>query len=434
MIDTVAKLLTEIKNQESAKLNSYDIKHPGIIGDMYEGLTRNLLDRALPQNLNLKVVTGIIENEKGKQSNQIDIMLVSGEGKQIPHTDSFLYRIDQIIAVIEVKKNLYSQDLADSYENLISVIDVTKESDLFVPRPAIEMQLSAFNSIAGFPLPAADKLSDFPYLYQSLAGVLRIEGILPVRVCFGYNGFKSEYSLREKFMEYLAPNTMEKSKAPLRIFAPHHLPSLIVVNNYSLIKGNALPYAAKIVPELGWPFYLSYAKNPLKVLLELIFTRLTYLFGLSDEIFGDDLEVERLNPYLFGQPKQVDSDTTGWIYYYQELSKKVLENPAPDEKWQPIFVELEQFIAFNRLCSSGPINLDEPEFLEFLKTAGVDLKDYLEKILQTGLLYVEDNFLKLNTKECTCMILPDGYVVGENSSGRLTRWVDNHMKELKSNT
>ena len=48
-------------------------------------------------------------------------MLVCGEGESIPHTDDYLYDLSDVVAVLEVKKILYSSELTSAYENLMSV-------------------------------------------------------------------------------------------------------------------------------------------------------------------------------------------------------------------------------------------------------------------------------------------------------------------------
>jgi hypothetical protein len=47
-------------------------------------------------------------------SRQIDVMVVHGDGERIPHTDHWIYPVNKVIAVIEVKKSPYKKDLADA--------------------------------------------------------------------------------------------------------------------------------------------------------------------------------------------------------------------------------------------------------------------------------------------------------------------------------
>src|SRR5690606_26598097 len=130
MINTVADLLNEFSHKEQELLKTYDIiKHPGIIGDMYEGLTKEILDKSIFEGLGLKVRAGKITSSKKELSGEIDCMLVVGDGQKIPYTDKYIYDSSKVIAVIQVKKNLYTKDIQDSFKNLKSVIDVTEERD-----------------------------------------------------------------------------------------------------------------------------------------------------------------------------------------------------------------------------------------------------------------------------------------------------------------
>lgn len=78
MIRTVADLLTEILATELPKLDASEVVHAPTIGDMYEGLSGHLLERALPQDLGLRVITGFVRGPDGTLSGQIDRMLVTG--------------------------------------------------------------------------------------------------------------------------------------------------------------------------------------------------------------------------------------------------------------------------------------------------------------------------------------------------------------------
>jgi hypothetical protein len=76
--------------------------------------------------LDLRVVDGKITNASGKLSDQIDCMLVHGDGVAIPYTSSHIYPIERVLAVVEVKKTLYSSGLEDAYLNLSSVLNLQR--------------------------------------------------------------------------------------------------------------------------------------------------------------------------------------------------------------------------------------------------------------------------------------------------------------------
>ena len=81
MIRTVADLLEKLMVKEREKLPEYDdIQHPGLFGEMYEGLAKALVGKALFEGMDLRVASGKIRNAKGNLSGQIDCMVgVFGE-------------------------------------------------------------------------------------------------------------------------------------------------------------------------------------------------------------------------------------------------------------------------------------------------------------------------------------------------------------------
>lgn len=52
-------------------------------------------------------------------------MIVEGEGEPIPYTDKFIYDISQVIAVLEIKKNLYKDELVDSYNKMHRIYKIS---------------------------------------------------------------------------------------------------------------------------------------------------------------------------------------------------------------------------------------------------------------------------------------------------------------------
>ena len=89
MIHDVSDLLKGIMLEERAKLDAYSLKHGPTIGKMYEGLTSDILGRAIPESLGLQLQHGIIHDGQGTMSVEIDCMLVKGIGEKIPYTDSY---------------------------------------------------------------------------------------------------------------------------------------------------------------------------------------------------------------------------------------------------------------------------------------------------------------------------------------------------------
>ena len=72
MINTIKDLLESLRLQGINEISAFlDIKHGPTIGDMYEGLTKEMMDKAIFKNLDLKVCSGFIfngENELDRKS------------------------------------------------------------------------------------------------------------------------------------------------------------------------------------------------------------------------------------------------------------------------------------------------------------------------------------------------------------------------------
>lgn len=416
MIETVYQLLEELKKQGLSLIDpNLDIGHNPTIGRMYEGLTKTLMDQAIFSGLNLRVTSGKIKNSNGDYSRQIDCMIVIGEGKNIPFTEEYIYDVNDVIMVIEVKKKLFSGELSDAYDNLRSVIDIA------TPRDGIRIDFlrDAFSAITKMELPGHEDVSKLDFGTQMLYHALVVEAFLPIRVVLGYDGFASEYSLREKFCEYLtkAQNSRDGAKG----FGATSLPNLVIAGENSLIKTNGMPYAITTdTNEYCW--IASYRCKPLLLLLELLWTRLTYKFSISSSVFGNNFQIENLAPLLLAKPQEY-----GWIYKVIPYSKAELAKMGESSEWCPTFVTNTEFILVNELCQHDVI-IDA--FLEkFIIDKGENLEEIIAHLMDERLITREKNTLKLLTKQCRCLIHPVyGFCVGEDCDGRFTKWIINHSK------
>ncbi len=191
MIETVADLLLELKNREVDLFKKYDIiSHAPTIGEMYEGLSKTILKQTIFKDLNLKVSSGFIINQEKQISEQIDCMLVVGDGDEIPQTNDEIFPIAQVIAVIQVKKNLYSNDLISSHKNLLSVTKLVEEQTEEEYHNILLKDI--FRSICQRELPSKDELPKLSIDLQYIYDVLLLEAFYPCQIIWGYNGFATE--------------------------------------------------------------------------------------------------------------------------------------------------------------------------------------------------------------------------------------------------
>jgi len=90
MISNVASLLEKTLGRRGFKNSATRYHSCPDYRSVYEGLTRDVLDRAIPSSLPLGIVSGFIQGVNGKMSTQIGCMLLTGSGQRLPHTDSYV--------------------------------------------------------------------------------------------------------------------------------------------------------------------------------------------------------------------------------------------------------------------------------------------------------------------------------------------------------
>ena len=271
MINTIKDLLESLRIQGVNEISSFlDIKHGPTIDDMYEGLTKEMMNKAIFKNLDLKVCSGFIFNEETESSKQIDCMIVVGDGIKIPFSEIYKYNINQVIAVIEVKKDLFGKEMDLAYKNLLSVKNIVKPDHGMT----IDILEQAYENVTGRKLPDQQELDKMTEEEQYLYHALVVEAYMPIRIIFGYGGFSTEKSFREVFMEYIS------KKFKVKGYGVTSIPSLIIAGERSILKTNGIPFAiSNKNQKLGeWYALGSANKAPIFFLLYLIWTRLYYLF------------------------------------------------------------------------------------------------------------------------------------------------------------
>lgn len=411
-------------------LDHEKIKHGPMIGKMYEGLTRDMLSRAVFDGLDLRVVQGVIRSKDHRYSAQIDCMIVCGEGRSLPYSDDFEYEIDQVVAIVEVKKTLYSNELIGAYQNLLSAADKIDDAS-----PAGRELRDAWRGIMRTELPSPKEAEFLPAQDSMILKSLFLDSILPVRIALGYHGFASEFSLRESFAAYLEKNETTDPENPKLGFGPHSFPNLILAGQNALVKLNGMPFSASISSDGWWPVYGSISGRSMQVLLEVLWTRLAYRFRLGAAMFGEDLSMEYMS-VLIDARRHESGNLRGWQYRITEIDREILDSIPKEGPWEPVELTFEQFVALGVLAEQDEIDIkQDDDFLAFLQTRGLDVGHFIRDFLKTGLVYLgPDSKLRYLTDECASAILADGRMVaGENKTGRFARWVTQYAAEGNGN-
>ena len=419
MIRTVSDILNGFIKEERKKLDQFDLKHGPTIGSMYEGLTADVLNKAIPPHLDLRIESGVIYDDTNIMSGEIDCMIVRGEGINIPFTSSYKWHVKDVLAVFEVKKTLYATELKDSFIHLKEVLtsfsrylehgDSNENFD-------ISSIADTFAEITSIIPPDHKQVNNLGFSLEMLYHTLVMEHLSPIRIVLGYHGYKSEAGLRKAMVDFLSDNTSGDKG-----FGAGSFPQLIISNNYSLIKLNGAPYSAPLDGE-EWIFYASSRSNPVLLILELLWTRLTKLFNLGG-LWGNDLELESFVPLLKGKAVQ-SQGADGWAYNYYVFDEKELSEFETSYKWEPVYLNTKQFTVINRLCVGETENVKDPSLISYVESDGETFDSFIKSLLSTNLVGINGDELQLITKKCQCAILPNGkYVAAENNSGRFTRWV-----------
>lgn len=425
MIRTVAEMLQAFIREESDKLDSYHMKHGPTIGDMYEGLSAELLSRSIPEQLNLKVVNGFITDGGQHLSGQMDCMLVQGEGEAIPYTNAYKWHVRDVVAVLEIKKNLYSKDLVDSFLKLRQVSD-SYSKYLFDGEHSDDQKIDLtssykiFSQLTGIHAPEYHNRHKLSTENELIYTTVFMEQLTPLRIVLGYHGFSTEHSLRQGLIKFLE----EQGTGPG--FGVPTFPQLIISGGNSLIKANGRPYLSPM-RDGYWDFMCSSRANPIVFILELIWTKIELLFNVRMP-WGEDLEIEVLNEFLRAKPV-VGEEQSGWHYVYEELSSKTLESKADLKSWEPLEVSSCQYIMFMRLANED-IDTNDPDFIKFAEKKAGSAEDFIKSITSSGYVALDGAKLTLTTENLVAMISPDGrFLVAENNSGRLAPWLNKSFDE-----
>jgi hypothetical protein len=294
MIEKFSDILRAFMDEEAKKLAEFKMKHAPTIGSMYEGLSAKILEAALPVELDLRVVSGFAVDKLGNMSGQMDCMLVRGAGEAIPHTSSFKWPIQDVLAVFEIKKRLTYADLKDSFNHLRQINESYRA---FLDQMGSDAKLNlrsairAFGQITG--VHSNGRTDDVPEHLQMLHYTLMIEQLSPVRIVWAYGGYKRQSTLRAAMIRLLndaATGTDGQG------FGVPSFPQLISSNGISLVKGNGQPYSVQLQGEY-WPFYFSSTTNPLRIMLELIWTKISITYDMPGPP-DDDLTEEVFAPFL----------------------------------------------------------------------------------------------------------------------------------------
>lgn len=428
MIATAADLLNQFRAYALSKIerDDKDVKHTVSIGDNFEGLTTELLNRAIFSGLNLKMVErSFIYNDSSAISDELDCMLVVGEGQKMSYANRYRYHVKDVIAVFQVKKNLYADAIDDSHQNLRSVLGVAEPRN---PEPYVgHLHRDAYRALTHKDLPDKERRERFSNKENIMYHYLLMEAFYPLRVVIGYYGYTTEYGLREGFVKKLQHIAKD---GPVKGYGPGSFPNLLICGDNTIVKNNGMPMG---IPLSDTEFYFHVlTSSPGKAmyhLLEMIWTRLSYKFDLSSDIFGDDFDIEKTHPFISCKEKKIDGENWGWEYIYHPLTRKQLALPLDAVAWAPIEIDVDKHTILSMLCQVEVIDIDNDEgFKKFISDNSINIETFVSELIESRLVYLDEGKLGLLVDNLTMAFTPDGKVyAGENKSGEMSNFINKQI-------
>lgn len=395
MITQASELLALFIEEEKRKIEGIQMPHMPTLGTAYEEITKQGIDKefSIPKFLNLRVVKGFIKIAEKMLPEQIDCMLVEGDGLRYGITDQYIYDIDRVLCVFEVKKTLSKSDFSDAVGHLGAMrrrfadyFEDKLESGSF--EPDITHARKSFAQITGKMAPAHYLgIHQLPKPEAILFYALVQEQHAPVTIVHGYDGYKTESGLRSAFIDIIE----ERSKVSGQGLGIPSLPNLVTSNKFCLVKGNGHPYLA-VKDEKSWVAVFSTRHNPARIILEIVWAKISSHFNAKMP-YGLDLDVETIAPLLLAEPREI-GDQVGWEYRSLERKEKSLER---EEKvlWEPEKVGPAEISAINIMAMRGgylPLDSEMDNYLQ--KEHGQTLLQTIEKLLATRVFAKEDDYLR----------------------------------------
>lgn len=419
MIKNASELLAAFIAAERNKVDSIGMPHMPTLGSAYEAIAKAGIENqfVLPPGLDLRVVSGFIQDIP----NQIDCMLVRGEGLRYGLTDQYIYPIEQVLCVLEVKKTLNKTDLVDGIEHLAAVqrlflkhfLSCHEKGQEFDFDPARE----AFEKLTGRAGPrtgaAIDALSAPD---QLVFGILARQLYAPVTVLLGFDGYSTERGLREAMLEIVECNLGTES-----LVSPDLLPSLITAGQFTLVKCTGRPYLACGAKD-EWVVLASARHNVARILLEFLWTKISMFFRVHMP-FGPDMDHENFKELLSAQGVVQDGN------FSLQLTSVSFSEPALRRSavtvWEPVRLSSAAITLAERAgLRGGRLQLDQSLVEYVQRHHGAVLDEAVTELVGTGTFSRRGSSLQAVANQAMIASFDDGTGYVDLDGARLRAWCD----------
>lgn len=393
MIRNISEILKSFFEYEQNEIKKFNMPHMPTLGDAYEQITiQGLNEKILPDLNGLRVVSGFIKIGDKQLAQQIDCMLVFGEGEQFGLTDQYFYDIKNILAIFEVKKNLTKSVLEEALGHLSEIkISIYEYIDDVLEKEEFNKYFNHFSLhlsyLMGYRFNNFEELKKLPQEDFKLAQMLLTEMIMPVTIVHAYEGYKTISGLRNA-LESIINEVHDVN--PTRGFRALDFPTLITTTNGGVLKTTGLPYWCTLHGKNNsWAYMCSFTENPAHILVEMLWAKIEIALEVEFP-YGDDLIKENLYPLL--EIKKINKKWGGEFIPY---NINVLGNfKEPTSDFHPDRIDENYAQCLNLIFMMGGA-FDMNQLSEYLSSKGIALKDFIDNIRLLNFVGVRANTINL---------------------------------------
>lgn len=250
---------------------------------------------------------------------------------------------------------------------------------------------------------------------------MKVENSSPLRICFGYDGFIKETTLRDNFLNVIE----ERIKNQLPHTGMPSLPSLVICEDNCLVKMIAQPF---LIPfENPHIIMSSYKGDVIRVLLTMLIAKIESKTKVRFKLNTDDYQILGFNDFL-GVDIDVNENTR---YYPSTLThKKSKKNINKTIDWEPVEISDYEHLVATTLCALSyekdpQLNIDNDIFKEH------DLDKELINLIRYGFVSIHDNIVELISTQCSVIIFEGKILIGENNADQMTNWISKKLEKIK---
>lgn len=384
MVRNIAELFKEFLIFEQEKVDTFEMPHMPTLGEAYEEITIQGLNQKyiLPNIYNLKVVKGFIKIGEKQLPQQIDCMLVHGEGIQFGLTDKYIYDISNVLAIFEVKKNLTKDQLLDALAHLSELrIEFYSYIDSLIKSNSLNISMDLFSQhlsyLIGFRLESVEQIKFLEENHQFVAMTLLVEMLMPLTIIHSYEGYSRIGDLRNAIKDIVEFLDEKNQNRGVRIL---DFPSLITNNKLGVLKAIGLPYWLDYSKDrekgCSWGYMCSYNHNSSVIFLEMLWAKISQKLNIEFD-YGEDLINENIFPLVAIDIEKGKTEIS--FISYNDNNFKSLKKSG-DSNFQPRKIDEKLVELFNIITMIGGVEKKDPLISEYLQSSNQDLNQLLSLI------------------------------------------------------